>query len=142
MRIDNAGPLIVATDYWTTEYARAGYFYLSLNAGAVRLLVPPAEERTLPDFESALGVALSRTTSLAIRPVCSLLFDDETESPYALQLSPEQLDRLPPVAELPRAVRMLVYVRGADGGPRLAIERPGRVRVATRIPDLRPWQEG
>jgi hypothetical protein len=39
MRIENDGPSIVATDYWTSDHGKAGAVFLSINAGAFRLLV-------------------------------------------------------------------------------------------------------
>jgi len=40
--IANDGPDIASTNYWATDHARAGIVYLSGNAGAWRLLMPPA----------------------------------------------------------------------------------------------------
>ena len=41
--IGNDGPLIARTNYFETELAKNGYFYLSWNAGAARLLVPESQ---------------------------------------------------------------------------------------------------
>jgi len=38
--IENDGPDIVTTNYWTTEHEQRGLFYVSINAGTCRLLVP------------------------------------------------------------------------------------------------------
>jgi hypothetical protein len=42
LRIDNDGPRILACNFWGSEVERAGKLYVSLNAGAFRLLVPAA----------------------------------------------------------------------------------------------------
>ena len=38
--IENNGPGILSTNYWGTPHAEKGYCYLSINAGAFRLLGP------------------------------------------------------------------------------------------------------
>ena len=37
---ENDGPEIVLTNYWEHEQAKAGFCFLSINAGCFRLLVP------------------------------------------------------------------------------------------------------
>ncbi len=39
--ITNDGPGVLETTYWSTEHARKGLLWVSVNAGAVRVLVPP-----------------------------------------------------------------------------------------------------
>ena len=58
--IDNDGPAITRTNYWSTDLARRGTFYLSANAGAFRLLVPPQHQGTLHDMRSAKVCVVSR----------------------------------------------------------------------------------
>jgi hypothetical protein len=45
--IENRGPAITRTNYWSTPHAADGYLHLSPNAGALRILVPPPTEPLL-----------------------------------------------------------------------------------------------
>ncbi|MDX9788933.1 MAG: hypothetical protein RBT11_19320 [Desulfobacterales bacterium] len=38
IQISNDGPEILSTNYWETEHAKKGFLYMSINAGAFRLL--------------------------------------------------------------------------------------------------------
>jgi hypothetical protein len=40
LQITNNGPLIVQSNFWQSEYARAGKFNLSVNAGAFQCWYP------------------------------------------------------------------------------------------------------
>jgi hypothetical protein len=40
---ENNGPEIVTTDYWGSPLEKRGFYHLSINAGAFRLLVPDSE---------------------------------------------------------------------------------------------------
>ena len=86
LQIQNNGQLILASNYWNSDYARAGKVYLSVNAGAFRLLLPDLFTSELADMRTALEVFISRGPWPAQR--CSdaieLLFDDWTDNPYAL----------------------------------------------------------
>jgi len=65
-----------------------------------------------------------------------LLFDDGSDSPYALHLSPQQIDRVPPDSESGREVRVTVWTEG----PTCTLDLPGRYRRSARLPDLSPWR--
>src|SRR5574337_2166358 len=56
----NRGQEIRETNYWDSIPARAGYFYLSWNAGAGRLLVPDFHRDLLAEMNSAKYVIVSR----------------------------------------------------------------------------------
>ena len=38
----NHGPLILSSTFWGSEYDQTGKLFVSVNAGAIRLLVPAA----------------------------------------------------------------------------------------------------
>ena len=52
LQIENHGPLVVATNYFRTDLARAGALYLSVNAGAFRLLVPAVQRAAISDMRA------------------------------------------------------------------------------------------
>ena len=110
MRIENSGPRITRTDYWRTPHA-AGYCYVSTNAGAVRLLVPPV---LLAEVRDALRTAVRASIDLAGVVAAgaqrlTLILEDDSPSPYVLDLDVRQADRLLPASEAGRWVQLIVY---------------------------------
>jgi hypothetical protein len=76
---------------------------LSLNAGAYRLLVPKYRNDWLNNFLTARAVIISRGAAFTYKPPKSdaleILFEDETNSPFMILISPEQIDRMPTDAD-------------------------------------------
>lgn len=50
--IENHGPLIVASDFWESDLAQRGLFFLSVSAGALRLLVPGGQQLAISDMRA------------------------------------------------------------------------------------------
>lgn len=73
----NEGQAIKHTDYWKSEQARAGYLFLSWNAGAARLLLPDASEALLKEMRGAQYVIISKGEPEGRAPL-ELLFEDGT----------------------------------------------------------------
>ena len=48
--VSNNGADLIDTNYWETDYALHGYYYLSINAGALRLLVPDIHVNDLKEL--------------------------------------------------------------------------------------------
>jgi hypothetical protein len=69
-----------------------------------------------------------------------LLFDDGSDSPFALQTSLEAFDRVPSSDDDGKRRVLSVWV-GRDGWPRKVAELPCTYRLAARLPDLRPWAD-
>jgi len=107
IQIENRGQAIVKTNYWDSEYAQAGMFYLSWNAGAARLLVPDAQKLTLPEMRTAKYVIVSRGPwdDHGGRDALELLFEDGSDAPFAVHLVSEQTDRPDPGDGSGRRVR-------------------------------------
>jgi hypothetical protein len=97
LTIENDGQDIRATNYFEGEYARRGAFYLTVNAGAFRLLVPPVHESVVGEFRTAREVIVSRGPWPAEghRDALEILFDDHTDRPFSLHFGAEQIDRFP-----------------------------------------------
>jgi hypothetical protein len=135
LQIENDGPDITATNYWDIEHAKRGYFFLSLNAGCVRLLVPDSKVSEIQEFKTARFAILSRGPwpEMGQTDALELLFEDFSDSPYALHLSIGQCDMLP----------------GGEGDWKLAVwSRDGKqyecelkYRHVDQIPCLKPWEE-
>ncbi len=133
----NAGPVLVETNYWTSPHARRGLCFLSTNAGCIRLLVPPAQEKALPEMTKGVReVALTRGTLDGKTDAVELLFEDGSDSPFCLQLDARQSDRLWPPADDGRPVPFAIYTQG---GGKVA-EFTCRLRRHPTLPYAQPWE--
>lgn len=140
IRVQNAGPDIVATNYWETDLPGRGLVYVSVNARCFRILMP--DEFPLDDLRLARMVVVSRGPwpSEALPDAVEILFDDGTASPFALHVSPGQIDRLPPPADSGRADLTRAIWTSGPNGPAKALSFPAGYRTVARIPSLAPWE--
>jgi hypothetical protein len=138
INMHNDGPRILATNYWSSELAAAGKVWCSVNAGAIRLLLPPARLADLGDMQAAREVILSRGPWGACPEAVELLFDDGSDSPYALHLTPESFDLLPGEPAPDREWQLAVWIE-EGGQPHLAWSHLCRWRRVPQIPCLEPW---
>lgn len=139
LMIENDDQRIVATNYWESEYAQRGAVFLSTNAGAFRLLVPRSQEAILREARTATEVVVSRGPWPAAgkQDAIEVLFEDGTDTPFAIQFGLEQCDRLPLDSDQGRELVLTVWVcRG--GKPKLALSWPAWYRRAKRLPCLQP----
>lgn len=134
--IQNAGQRILSTDYWDSEHAGQGLFYLSWNAGAGRLLVPDSQKPMLPEMRSGKYVIVSRGPwpDQGGREGIELLFEDGSDSPFCLHLVAEQCDRLIPDADQGGGFVIAAWTRGGE-----KLRLPGKYRRVDQIPCLAPW---
>jgi hypothetical protein len=134
--IENQGQTIARTNYWDSEGARHGVLYLSWNAGAGRLLVPDNQTHILRELKGASEVIVSRGTwrEQGNRDALELLWEDGSDSPFAIQLLAVQTDRLIPESHQGGGFVITVWTRAGIKG-----RWPGRYRVVESIPDLSPW---
>lgn len=142
LRIESDGPVITATNFWSTDLARTGKFYLSLNAGAFRLLVPPQHTGALRDMRAAHTCVVSRGPypELRLADALEVLFDDGTDAPFSLHLSPGGIDRMPLDTDTAETWVLSAWTHRVGTTATLALERPCHYRRSRRLPDLRPWQ--
>jgi hypothetical protein len=139
--IENDGPVITTTNFWRTEMARAGKFYLSTNAGAFRLLVPPQHTGVLKDMRGARACVVSRGPYPGMGPdMLELLFDDGSQDPFSLHLSPGAVDRMPTDQDSAYTWTLSVWTHRVGHAATKALEVPCHYRRVPRLPDLRPWQ--
>jgi len=142
--IENAGPLITATNFWQTAMAQAGKFYLTTNAGTFRLLVPTQHRSALRAMRSAQSVVVSRgplTLEGQVLPdALEVLFDDGSADPWALHLTPQACDRMPFDSDAAQPWRCTVWTHLVGERVQLALDLPCHYRRVRQLPDLRPWQ--
>jgi hypothetical protein len=133
--IDNNGPDIIATNYWTSEQARAGFLFLSINAGAFRLMVPAAQEAQIAEMRTAKEVIVSRGPwpDRGRHDALELLFEDFTASPYSIHLGTDQCDRLPVPADRHKEHTFTIWTSAGK-----QFECPAWYRIVKRLPCLNP----
>jgi len=128
--VQNSGPLSVATNYGGSEYDRGGKCYCSINAGAVRRLLPKAKRGLVKDFHSAQYLILSRgpwPAADASEAVEITLEDGGADQPFALHFTATSFDMLPGHPEPGREWRLSVWTLENDG-PYKAMEFPCKWR--------------
>jgi len=92
IQILNNGPELANTNYWTSQAAHAGFMYLSGNAGAMRLLVPPTAEYLLDEMRT--GQYATIEPSLTHPGQCwDVVFHDGSSEPFAVAIDKRQMDR-------------------------------------------------
>lgn len=133
--INNDGPELLATNYWGLEHAAKGLFFVSINAGCVRLLMPPAHENALPDMIAARSVVLTRGAYDGKEAV-EILFDDDTDDPFAIFLDISQFDRIWPPDEDGMTIDFAIYVKGG-----MVWSHKCHLRRTATLPLLTPWPE-
>lgn len=138
LTIRNDGQRILATNFWDSEHAAAGLFYLSWNASAGRLLVPDRQTATLADMRSAECVVVSRGPwpQAGKTEALELLFEDRSDSPFTIHLGAEQTDRLIPDFQQGGGFVVAVWTRAGE-----QMRLPGKYRRVARLPCLDAWSE-
>jgi len=58
--VSNDGQLITSSNYWSSVYARKGKVFCSVNAGAIRILLPPSRWNDVSDRGTSQYCVLSR----------------------------------------------------------------------------------
>lgn len=88
----NKGKEIAFTDYWETELAQDGYFFVAVNAGCLRILVPQMLEKSIEEMRTGKRVLIEPS---AMRPDIAIdfVFDNETNNPFWIAIEKEMIDR-------------------------------------------------
>ncbi|MGB6053727.1 MAG: hypothetical protein WBG17_00660 [Burkholderiaceae bacterium] len=136
IEIINDGPAIVRTNYWETKHAAAGYVYGTWNAGALRLLIPDSMLDQIAEMRTGRLAVVTRGALMGRPDALEVLFDDDSDAPYALHIVREQIDRIVPESDAGSGIVVTVWSRMG----KLA-EWPGHYRVAAALPYMEPWIE-
>jgi len=134
--IVNNGQLILDSNYWDSQMAKRGLLYLSWNAGAARLLVPDAMKTAIKEMKTAKYVIISKgkLAKSGGKEALELLFEDMSDSPYVINISIDQADRMLPKSEHGSEFALSVWTRM---GMHFTIN--GKYRVVDRVPCLKEW---
>lgn len=91
IQITNNKTEIINTNYFESLLNKHGKFYVSINAGAFRLLIPDVYLNTMEkELPLAQKMVITRDSTMF-----NILFEDYSETPYQIQLSSNSFDRLP-----------------------------------------------
>lgn len=96
IKIENNGSQLTYTNYWQTEHAKKGLFYVSINAGCMRLLVPESQYGTILEIKTGKSILIERGKwkDQYNRDALVITFDDRSKTPYCIFVLTEQCDRL------------------------------------------------
>lgn len=91
--------MIIGSNFWLTEHAQRGLFYLSTNAGAFRLIVPHLQRNAIVDMrkgaEHVVVSFLPADKWIEGQYCVEWMVEDGSESPWPCHLVPGQMDRMP-----------------------------------------------
>lgn len=122
LEITNDGPGIVSTNFWDLDLNKRGKYYFSLNAGAVRMLVPDLLLNTLKTEFSLANRVVFKRAGQAI----NVILDDGTRDPFTFQCDVKSVDRLPPATDDGKECTFTAWTRG----PRKIFECPCKIEVS------------
>ena len=139
LSVANDGQAITATNYWQSEIEAAGKFFLSVNAGAIRLLVPRSRVAMVEEVRGAEYAILSRGPWPAggTDEAIEMLWEDHSDTPYSLHLTTASCDLLPAAPEPGRQWTLSVWTL-QDRAPQKATEHVCHWRRVAQLPWLKP----
>ncbi len=130
--INNSDKEISETNYWDLEVEKKGFFNLSINAGAFRLLVPQNQEKLIKEFRTGKYCIISKCPSA--KPfMFELLFEDHTDNPYCLFLSSGQVWPLPCDEDAGKKYVLSVWTEGC----KKVLEMDAYFRVVNKLPYMK-----
>lgn len=144
LKIENNGPELVYTNYWTTEHAIKGFVYLSFNAGCFRILVPQSSGLSILDMQNGAEYAIiSRGpwTAQGGQDALEILLEDHSDTPLTIHILRDQADMLPADTEADRPgqpPRRTIAVYTESGKQ---FELQARYRTVEKIPYLKGWPD-
>jgi hypothetical protein len=115
--IENHGKDLINANYWSSPMAAAGFFFLSINAGCARLLIPDSLKPVLlPVFRTTKHAVMRRThDEPRMSKIClQILFEDMSDSPYVISMDPQSTDRVPAKSDDKRIFSFAAYVSGTS----------------------------
>ena len=128
----NHGGDINKTNYFDSPMGSAGMYYMSTNAGVVRLLIPDTEVHQLSEMTTGKLCVLT-SGIFAGQPSVEVMFDDGTDTPFVLYLSTDQSDFR--VGSDRARKTLTAWTRSGKVG-----EWPAYQRVGKQLPNLQPWK--
>lgn len=130
---------IIETNFWESDFARKGYYYVTSNAGAVRLLIPKDMGSHIREMKTCCEVVVTfGFHSEYGRRMAEFMFEDRTENPFVLFVSDEQWQHLPTEKDYGRKLVFTAWEHRRCQ-PHKIMERELFLREAPDIPFLKHW---
>lgn len=135
--IENNGQELSHTNFWDHQMAARGFLFLSWNAGSARLLVPDNQKLMIDEIRSAKYAIISvgRLNGKSGPVALEILFEDNSDSPFSVQINYEQCDRILPKSAHRSEFLMSIWTRDGE-----ALQMPGKYRVVDKLPYLKEWK--
>ena len=135
----NKGQELLSTNCWESEPTHKGYCYLSLNAGAVRFLVPPVFEKNIKEMVNGVDFVIMTAgkmeTHIGNQDAYEILFEDNSDSPYVIHIMASQSDRKFAQEDFNKKDFPFVIYTAAGKQNELR----GHLRRAKKLPCLKAW---
>ncbi len=132
INISNAGSEIASTNYFETLHAKAGQYFVSWNASTARILVPDSLVRNLDEMHTGQICVISRGKWNGVDAL-EFMFDDGSETPYALHLGLGQVDRS--ITNDGKPFRVTAWTSKGKAG-----DWEGRYRIVNNLPFMKAWK--
>ena len=135
--ISNQGGELASTNYWDSAMAKAGLLFLSWNAGVARIFLPDICISMLREMKTGKYCIISQGPLIPCNITGStieLLFEDDTDTPFSLQMGAGQVDRRINCTKPQVGFNVTVWSRNGK-----LHSMPGKLRSANLLPCLKPW---
>ncbi len=135
---ENDGQNILRTNYFDSPASKMGYVFLTINAGAFRLLVPDEMAKSLiAEVATAKEVIVSRGIWEVKGGIDALeiMFEDDSDNPFCFHISTKQVHTLPAVTDCNKQWLFAVY----NSKGKVA-EYPCWYRIVEKLPCCEPYK--
>lgn len=145
LNIVNNDKNIVETNFWNMPMFQ-DRFFISFNAGACRILLPPCYEKDLADMKAAKQIVISYglgSGAMSTTPMYEVMFDDESSCPYCLHSLSGAADRSVSASDHGRKIELSIWLPKPNTGKmqaRCVFRRKAFIRTPVSIPCLKPWR--
>lgn len=143
LKISFDGKNVSKNNFYETGWNRRGLFYCTGSCGALHLFVPektlegPSGEQILHEFTGAEYVIASVCENEFAPLYLELLFEDNSQAPFVLQLTKTQV--CPHLSrEDDNTTDLECQIHVAPAGA-VAAEFPLRIRFVGNLPYMKPW---
>jgi hypothetical protein len=116
----------------------AGKFFLSINAGCIRLLLPDNQLDMLAEMKTGKKVIISRGPWPDQRrdDGFEIMFEDYSDNPFAIHVSTESWDMVPAKDTIGKKWDFAIWTRSG-----CMYQKKCYYRTVDIIPCLKPWGE-
>lgn len=132
LQIKNDHKKLTKTNYWEMETAKKGLFFLSTNSGCIRLLCPPGQVYLISEMRTGKVVIISKGFwEEKQKDGIEIMFEDYSDSPFAIKLSIKQCDMLP------KDGKNWEFALYTEEG--IIFRKKCKVRTVQEIPYMKEW---